>query len=312
MSVAKCRERVASKKEASMTPTEYAARYLPVQVPGPAEAYPIHVRRYRLGDPKPSKDALLGAVAGHLAIEQKKNKAYRLSFLLNGQTYSVANWHEIGLAIQRPFIGKGSPEDCQLVLQLAYRVGNIRPENLQTWADDNIGLDCNGFVGNYIYHHLLEKPWDAKPAKGDPEPSAVITTIFNWAAGVNGLNALADLDKVTPGKKYLIVRVDAAGRVMPGGPGNPVGHIAITEPNKFMKQSFVNNSMGGIDMQFVQLDMYNHFALQTAESAGPVNGVGNNWMVFIRKHKTLPKVFEVRRDKIHKLDTVKIAEISKF
>ena len=39
--------------------------------------------------------------------------------------------------------------------------------------------------------------------------------------------------------------------------------------------------------------------------------IGSNWMVFIRKHKTLPKVFKVRRDKmVHKLDTVKIAEIS--
>ncbi len=294
-----------------MTPTEYADRYLPIMVPGPAEAYPVHIRRYRLGDPKPTKDGLLGAIAGHLFTEQKKNKSYRLSFLINGQTQSVASWGEIGVAIQRPFIGKGSPEDCQLVLQLAYRVGGVPPLLLQQWADDNIGLDCNGFVGSYIYHHLLGNAWNAKPAKGDPEPGAVITTIFQWAAGALDKDALDDLSKVDPSKKYIIARVDAAGRVMPGGPKAAVGHIAITQPGKIMKQSFVNNSMGGLDLEMAKLDMYNHLALQTVESTGPITGLSNNWMVFIRKHQHLPKVFEVRRDKIHKLDMVKIAPITK-
>jgi hypothetical protein len=81
-----------------------------------------------------------------------------------------------------------------------------------------------------------------------------------------------------------------------------------------MKQSFVNNSMGGIDPEFVRLNMYNHLALRTVESAGPNNGdlgVAMNWLVFVGQDLGKKTVFQVRRDKIHMLDTVKVAPIIK-
>ena len=45
-----------------MSPWEYAQRYLPVEITGPAGApVRIEIRRYRLGAPKAAKDQLLAA-----------------------------------------------------------------------------------------------------------------------------------------------------------------------------------------------------------------------------------------------------------
>src|ERR1051325_4460612 len=40
-------------------------------------------------------------------------------------------------------LGKGSPEHCQVVLQLAER-WNLAKDGLQDYADKALGLDCNG------------------------------------------------------------------------------------------------------------------------------------------------------------------------
>lgn len=47
------------------------------------------------------------------------------------------------------FMGKGSVADLQLTLRLVQRYGLEKPGDLQQYADANLGLDCNGFVGNY-------------------------------------------------------------------------------------------------------------------------------------------------------------------
>jgi hypothetical protein len=119
---------------------------------------------------------------------------------------------------------------------------------------------------------------------------------------------------ISPHYSYLIARVDALGVVMPGGPHKPVGHIAITEPGQIMQQSFVYNSMNWLDPEFIKLDMYNHVALRTVESVGPYNsdpGIVTNWMVFLGQDAKKKTVFQVRRDKIHMLDRVKITPITK-
>jgi hypothetical protein len=54
--------------------------------------------------------------------------------------------------ILQPFQGKGSPEEIEMVLKLAVGCGLLNPTlgDLQRYCDENIGLDCNGFVGNYV------------------------------------------------------------------------------------------------------------------------------------------------------------------
>ncbi len=53
-------------------------------------------------------------------------------------------------AIARCYMGKGSPEDLALTLRLVNRYGLASAaRGLQGYSDDYLGLDCNGFVGNY-------------------------------------------------------------------------------------------------------------------------------------------------------------------
>jgi hypothetical protein len=102
----------------SMTPWEYASRYLPIQVPGSTQTYPIDISRYHLGTPTAAKDQILGAIADHFATNQRKNAGYRLKLRVNSVPVEFGRRDEL-IPSLNAFWGKGSPEDCQIVLQLA-------------------------------------------------------------------------------------------------------------------------------------------------------------------------------------------------
>jgi len=286
-----------------MTPWDYAQRYLPVQVPGTGAPLAIAIARYHLGAPSAAKDELLGAVRDHFVSKQRGNPNYRLAVNVNGAAADLS-LQETTTMMNRPFWGKGSPEDCQIVLQLALTLGRKRPVELQGWADANLGLDCNGFVGNYLFRDVLGNDWRIAPGKTDVEPSSTIDEYFSrWAEA-----PVEDLAAIVPGRMHLIVRVDDGGHVIPQFLGGKVGHIAITQPNEIMQHSFVTDTMGFYDLETAKLGMYGKLALRTVESAGPVKGVQRNWMVFVRP-ANLKGVFEVRRDNIHMLDRVRIAPL---
>jgi hypothetical protein len=288
----------------NMTPWDYAQRYLPVTVSGPTNVTRINVSRYHLGAPTAAQQQLLGAVIDHFASRQRKDPSYRLKLIVNDEAIEIKDRQEIARSLQVPFLGKGSPEDCQIVLQLALLVGGITPDRLQAWSDANLGLDCNGFVGNYLFHEVLQRGWRVNPTDADVGPSSTIDVYFKrWAEA-----PIDDLAKVQSTRMHLIVRVNDAGVVIPRLLGSMVGHIAITQPGEVMNQSFVFNSMGGLDLQTAQLGMYGKLALRTVESAGPIDGVGKNWLVFVKPTK-VKGVFEVNRDKIHFVDKIKIAPL---
>lgn len=288
-----------------MKPSEYAQRYLPLQVAGPTDSYPINISRYHLGDPTAGANQLQGAVIDHFNAHSKDSK-YRLKLTVNGSdTIEFANRHDIGPYMARAFYGKGSPEDCQIVLQLALLVGRIKTAaSLQTWADNNLGLDCNGFVGNYLNHAVQGYDWRTRPKATEVDPSSKIDAYFSrWTTG-----AITDLSTIQSGIKHLIVRVEDNGKVIPQYSGGKVGHVAITEPNESMVQSVINDDKGDLDADAKKLGMDGKFALRTVESGGPITGVQKNWMVFMRPTR-VKGVFEVRRDHIHMVDTVSIGQL---
>jgi len=127
---------------------------------------PVRVSKYRNnshGDPDTS------AKAG-LALKDKIIGALRSRYKkVIGKTQS-GDWIDIpaekqpewfeGLrfrpiqksAIVRAFVGKGSLEDIQLALDAGIATDKIDTDlvSIQKVCDDCIGLDCNGFVGNYF------------------------------------------------------------------------------------------------------------------------------------------------------------------
>lgn len=283
-----------------MSPRAYAARYLPVQVPNGRGSVPVSVRRYRLGTPKPAQQQLWSALVDHFAAK-RRTRGYRLVLTVNDAPFPVESQEQIRMPAVRPFWGKGSPEDCQVVLQLAQLLGLLGRQSLQDWADANIGLDCNGFAGNFLFRTRPARPWSANPGSDGAGPSQTIDKLFALAAGKDGKRAVTDLDQLDPKHVYMIVRTDPTGRVMPGP--NPVGHVALTEPGQFQA------SYTSMDLTRAGSGMIGNPALRTVESAGPTQGVGENWLVFLKPLE--PKgVFEVTRDNIRKVDRVRLAPLS--
>jgi hypothetical protein len=45
--------------------------------------------------------------------------------------------------------GKVSPSDCEHILTMAVDSGAVKRENIQPWADKNLGVDCTGFAVAY-------------------------------------------------------------------------------------------------------------------------------------------------------------------
>jgi hypothetical protein len=293
----------------ALTPWQYASRYLSLDIATSAGTVGIKLDRYKIGDPTPAQQQLWGAVRDHF---HSKGKSYQLLLTVNGVPVPIVGPDQIRMSAVRPFYGKGSPEDCQIALQLAVLLGLTTSNHLQNWCDANLGLDCNGFVGNYLSRVVLGVEWQLDPIH--PGPSTDIQRIFRWAAGSDESGALDDLSKVDPDRKYILCKVDPHGNVMPGGPHSAAGHISITEPGEFMRQSFVSNSMGGIDLTTAQEGMYGKFAVRTIEAAGPQGvpgmGIGRNWTVFIKQlSQAKNKVFEIRRDRYRHPTHIKIAPI---
>jgi hypothetical protein len=55
--------------------------------------------------------------------------------------------------IRTAAMGKGAPQDYQLALEWAVRSGKVKnptQASLQTYCDEHLGIDCSGFVTNYL------------------------------------------------------------------------------------------------------------------------------------------------------------------
>lgn len=130
--------------------------------------------------------------------------------------------------IKTAAMGKGAPQDYELALEWAVRSGKIRnptQASIQTYADEHLGIDCSGFVTNYLV------------ACGKKAYSA--TTLRNTGAAsyFNAATAVNDPSQVRQGD--LLVWMD--GNSVKRSPG----HIAVVE-------SYVAQSMVGGNMRVVE------------------------------------------------------------
>jgi hypothetical protein len=166
-------------------------------------------------------------------------------FQKTGSSYRELDWSLISRYV---FAGKGSPEHCQIVLQLALHWGlnKAKKGELQTYADACMGLDCNGFVGNYLWHVRRGVPWyQLGVANTNHGPDATIDSYF-------GSQFVSDWDKIKTGITYIMGKVDAAGAILKGGGAlASAGHIVITEPGDFVAHGD-KESKGKFDVKVVE------------------------------------------------------------
>ena len=130
--------------------------------------------------------------------------------------------------IRNAAMGKGAPHDYELALEWAVRSGKIRNPSaptIQAYCDERLGIDCSGFVTNYLVAN----------GKRPATPETVRNT--SAASYFNARNAVSDPLLVQQGD--LLVWMD----------GNSVkrrpGHVALVE-------SYVAQSQPGGNMRVVE------------------------------------------------------------
>jgi hypothetical protein len=171
-------------------------------------------------------DALGGALRDYFL--RTKNASVTVYLALDDGTSEFAkftDWRDLWYYAQKPFLGKGSPEEVQITLQLADRFSRLKGGAMQAYCDTFLGLDCNGFVGNYLVHGLRGADWDAEPRGTDYLAGRKIDTYAAWDQ-----SQFTTLDALVPANSYIMGMTGASGRVIPQFEGSTVGHIFITNP----------------------------------------------------------------------------------
>src|SRR5262245_10447077 len=162
------------------SPSEYADQYLALKVPNPKAGAPdlatsVSVSKYLIGVKSPTaRSQLLRKVEKDFNAGKKADPSFRLQVRVYSKgkietkefsDYKFTLSDPLYRVLRLPFGGKGTPEGIQAVLQLAATVGPsgepalVTPGNFQKYCDDNLGTDCNGFVGNFLRHERGGAHW---------------------------------------------------------------------------------------------------------------------------------------------------------
>jgi hypothetical protein len=130
--------------------------------------------------------------------------------------------------IRNAGMGKGSPRDYELALQSAVRSGKVADSNqntLQTYCNDYLGIDCSGFVTNYLI------------ACGKKEYSAHTVRNTSAASYYQPARAVNDSNTVRQGD----ILVWMSGNNVMRGPG----HVAVVE--SYIPQCVPGGNMGVVE-----------------------------------------------------------------
>jgi hypothetical protein len=202
-----------------MTPHELYQTYrnLNVDLPDGRTIFGLDIHKYRINTP--DGGPVIGTVDGLSAYHdllakvaksgvKRTSKLYSLDVTDDAATQSCSLFRKIEwidtTALQRPFVGKGSPEEIRQALRLAVffkLVGSTKSE-LQSYCDKNIGLDCSGFAGN-----LYEGDWRDKSANYFRDNGIEVKRLEDVRANdaicwVND-NHIVVIDRVYPANKCL-------------------------------------------------------------------------------------------------------------
>ncbi len=294
-----------------ISPIAYAQRYLDLTVPaidGSADlATGIRVSKYLLGLKTAQTDfraKLLRKLKKDLAAGRKEEPSYAIRIRVKtGAGYEERRYTEVTskendplwMLIRYPFAGKGSPEGIQAALQLAATDGPgekaiASAGKLQDLCDELLGVDCNGFVGSFLrFSHQATPWWSLAPSANTVSANDLISNIWKKLPGTERKDPI----EVDSHDLNLLVLVDAAGKVIPGGKP-PHGHIAISEPGRSMSTKWTSAGLKVPRGTLVP-------AISVVESTGAkqkngANGLVTSWYHYV-SHPRLGKqgVFLVHR-----------------
>jgi hypothetical protein len=189
-------------------------------------------------DNQAAYDAMLGKLKQHFA----KNGASLIVHVkpVSGGIEDVEfrSQNELWYYARKPFFGKGSPEEAQITLQLADRFGLLGGGTMQSYCDKYLGLDCNGFVGNYLVHGRRERDWQTAEPMGTDYLAHKSIGVMMRANGT----AVNDIDDLVPTNSYMLGRVGSSGNIIEQFEGGSFGHIVITQPPFMSKMPFKDGS----------------------------------------------------------------------
>ena len=235
---------------AEMGPGEYARKYWDTQVPiindnNEIVRYEkVEFNKYRLFSgatakppvPPPGKEEFSQAAKkyAYRLIDMEKPVKLVVRNVWGGKHELIVStketFNKVVVRAVQAFSGKGSPEDVQLTLQLAARCG-VATKGLQQYCDERVddyarlGLDCNGFVGNYLMYKSDNVKWTLE----GPGKSWNDTGIATIVGTCTSKRAITDVDDMFNARVFIIARIDSKGNVINQFSGGQVAHIVITE-----------------------------------------------------------------------------------
>lgn len=222
-----------------MTPTEYKALYDGLRIfRAGGKSKTVAIGRYRMagagGMPGGKAAAAWTALSSALGTKFGTHPPYKKiedADLMVGTAHDLEQvdpdftaTRDFRYLLLLPFVGKGAPEHCQLVLQL---IQYLEPDtDPQKYADDNLGLDCNGWTGNYIRHGFGSANWQDHGINGSGVNPETLVKDFLDTNQPRRVKNWADLVAGTP---YVLVRTDTLGQVITTNSGSDIGHVLITD-----------------------------------------------------------------------------------
>ena len=126
--------------------------------------------------------------------------------------------------IRSAAMGKGAPRDYELALEWAVRaqiILNVNQSTLQTYCDEHLGIDCSGFVTNYLI------ACGKRAYSNNTVRNTSAASYYNVAKAVNDVRAIRQGD--------LLVWMN--GNAVMRSPG----HVAVVE--SYVPQSRVGGNM---------------------------------------------------------------------
>ena len=195
-----------------LTPVEFMNRYRKLKVPVAdfcTDSYPyfwVQLRKYHLNRDNGDEAARRGTVT-----PDSENHKWLRS---NEQRVRNAG------------MGKGAPEDYELALEWAVRskmISNVTPSKLQLHCDQHLGIDCSGFVMNYLIACGKSKPTN-EMARNNTVRSGAYLHYAKW-------NSVNDHTQIMMGDLLVWMKDDNSVKEPPGW------HVALVESYRPVPES---------------------------------------------------------------------------